>query len=513
MKKSRLFVIVCLVFCMTACGSEENDSAAMNSVETISQQSESTLTEDSNTEEKTEAESEPQKASDAEEDKPNAGNLKGYLNLMKNQNFEKYANADVLDAPIQAAEEILLKEDATQEDYDNALAAIRNARATLHDGSGYPAPEVLGASEAYPDVMTFLDGTKVANAEDWQRRMDEMRGMYEYYMYGVTRDSAEEVLTYTYTDKSVKLTIEHEGNKGSFDVTVSLPDPAKVEMPEGGWPVIMALGWFFQTEYANDRGYAVMTFDYSKVAADDSSHKGAFYDVYPYGKTWEEQTGALAAWGWGFSKIIDALEQGLGEVYHINPEHTIVTGVSRLGKATAVAGAFDTRIKIAAPSCSGAGGMAMYRYVSEGDTYDLSAIGAPAQYTYGQNEPLSSLQSGAERHWFNDNFRKFTNVNMLPVDQHMLASLYAGQDRYLFIISSYIHEDWTNPPAMWETYKEAKKIFSELEEEEHIAFQIHKEGHAVIDEDVVLLLDYADKHLYGKESKSDLSKLDTCLFE
>ena len=127
----------------------------------------------------------------------------------------------------------------------------------------------------------------------------------------------------------------------------------------------------------------------------------------------------------------------------------------------------------------------MMRHRSEGDTYDLSAIGADACYTFGQNEPLSCLQSDAERHWFNEKFREFSSYEDFPFDQHLLASFYAEEKRYLFIISSYIHEDWTNPPAMWETYKEAKKIFTKLGFENNIVFQIHKEGHAVIDEDVV----------------------------
>ena len=155
----------------------------------------------------------------------------------------------------------------------------------------------------------------------------------------------------------------------------------------------------------------------------------------------------------------------------------------------------------------------MFRHTSEGDTYDLSAIGADAAYTFGQNEPLSSLQSGAEGHWFNDAFQKFNNVDAFPFDQHLLASMYADENRYLFIISSYIYEDWTNPPAMWETYKEAKKIFTKLGYEDNIVFQIHKEGHAVIDEDVVKILDFADYHLYGKERAASLDTLDTCLFE
>lgn len=444
---------------------------------------------------------------------PSASKLKGYMNLVKNYNFEGYANPEVVDEPMKHAEELIASGTATQEDYDMALQKLKDAMGMLHDGSGYPAPEVLKKISEYPDAFTFFNGTPVNLPEDWEARKEELLGLYQYYMYGVIRDGSGETLTCTQTHNGATITVTNNGNTGSFSFTVSTPDPETVPMPEKGWPVIIAMGWFSQVEYANNRGYAVITYNYNDVAADNTTRTGAFYDVYPYGEDWSEQTGALAAWGWGASKIIDALEQELGAVYNINPANTILTGVSRCGKATAVAGVYDERIRISVPTCSGAGGMAMFRYISEGETYDLSAIGADTAYTFGQNEPLSSLQSGAERHWFNENFREFSNVESLPFDQHLLASLYAEENRYLFIISSYIYEDWTNPPAMWETYKEAKKIFTELGYEDNIVFQIHKEGHAVIDEDVVVLLDYADKQLYGKKVETDFSKFDSCLFE
>lgn len=444
---------------------------------------------------------------------PSASRLKGYMNLVKNYNMEGYANPEVVDEPLRRAEELIASGTATQEDYDMALQALKDAMGMLHDGSGFPSPEVLKKTAEYPDAFTFFDGTTVNLPEDWEARKEELLGLYQYYMYGVIQDGSGETLTCTYSGNTATVTITNGDNNGSFSFYISTPDASAVAMPENGWPVIIAMGWFSQVQYANSRGYAVITYDYNKVAADNTTRTGAFYDVYPYGEDWTEQTGALAAWGWGASKIIDALEQELGAVYHIDPANTILTGVSRCGKATAVAGVYDERIRISVPTCSGAGGMAMFRYSSEGETYDLSAIGASAAYTFGDNEPLSSLQSGAERHWFNDTFCDFASVEAFPFDQHLLASLYAEEDRYLFIISSYIYEDWTNPPAMWETYKEAKKIFSALGLEDHIAFRIHKEGHAVIDEDVVVLLDFADYHLYGKEVERDFSELEECLFE
>ena len=74
---------------------------------------------------------------------PSAGKLKGYMNLVKNYNFEGYANPEVVDEPMKHAEELIASGTATQEDYDMALQAIKDAMGMLHDGSGFPAPEVL----------------------------------------------------------------------------------------------------------------------------------------------------------------------------------------------------------------------------------------------------------------------------------------------------------------------------------------------------------------------------------
>ena len=507
-----LFLSVSLI--LTGCGESNtvNESISEGQNIPVQEETENQQTENQQAESKEQA-AVKEETDKEQETKADAGRLKGYMNLVSNYNMEGFANPEVVDEPMRKAQELIDSGTATQEEYDMALQELKDAFASLHDGSGFPSPELLRQNETYPDAFTFFDGTEVNPSQDWDTRADEIKRMYEYYMYGVDRDGEGEELTSTHTENSATLTISREGRSGSFSFHVSVPDETKVDKPANGWPVIIAMGWFFQVEYANSRGYAVITYDYTAVASDDATRRGAFYDVYPYGKDWTEQTGALAAWGWGASKIIDSLEQGLGEVYQIDPTNTILTGVSRCGKATAIAGVYDPRIRIAVPTCSGAGGMAMFRYTSEGETYDLSSIGASAEYTFGQNEPLSSLKSGAEGHWFNDNFKKITTVDTLPFDQHLLASLYAKEDQYLFIISSYIYEDWTNPPAMWETYKEAKKIFDTLGYGEHLAFQIHKEGHAVIDEDVVLFLDYADKYLYGKDVELDYSKLNTCLFE
>ncbi|MBQ9768473.1 MAG: hypothetical protein IJW37_10260 [Lachnospiraceae bacterium] len=66
---------------------------------------------------------------------------------------------------------------------------------------------------------------------------------------------------------------------------------------------------------------------------------------------------------------------------------------------------------------------------------------------------------------------------------------------------------------MYLCYKAANSIFDFLGLEDHIAVNIHKEGHAVIEEDMRYMIDYFNYHVYGKEPTLDLSDLKTSVFE
>ncbi len=439
--------------------------------------------------------------------------LEGYWKQVNQYNLTLYANPEILDAPKQRAQELLTSENATQEEVDNALAELKAAVAQLNDGSGYASAKNLEAVEALPDPYLFLDGTYVESAEDWDARAEELSGMYQYYMYGVWRDGTGEKLTYDLKGNAVTITVEREGRSAAFTVTVTVPDEEKCEMPEDGWPVIVGMHGGIQESVALENGFATVILNTYEIASDDNKHTGAFYQLYPYGESWKEQTGVLLAWSWGASKVLDAFEEGLGAELNINSENSIITGVSRWGKAAAVCGAFESRFKLVAPSCSGAGGLAVYRYTSEGNTYDFTSKGASNAYTYGANEPLGSLQATGEQGWFNDMFLNFSDVTYLPVEQYMLASMCADEDRYLFIIGSCIYEDWVNAPSMYLCYKAAASIFDFLGLEDHIAVNIHREGHAVIEEDMRYIIDYFNYHVYGKEPTLDLENLKTSVFE
>ena len=376
----------------------------------------------------------------------------------------------------------------------------------------------LKSSNEVPDPFVFYDGSKVESADDWWRRQAEISCMYEYYMYGIWRDGSDDETSYSISGSTMTITVKRKstGKTASFKMNINLPNKVR---HEGGAPVILGMHKGISESTATANGYAVITyasdgmFSAPETAADNNKHTGAFYDLYPYGRDWQEQTGELMAWSWGLSRVLDALYQGAGEELNINPENSIVTGVSRYGKAAAVCGAFEKRFKMTAPSCSGAGGLALYRYKSEGKTYDFSSKGGSAKYTYDQNEPLGSLQASGEQGWFNGRFMEFKAENQIPVDQHMLASLCADPNRYLFIICSCQNENWVNAPSQWMTYLGVKHVYDYLNLSDHLAINVHLQGHAVIEEDMKYMMDYFDYHVYGMQPTMDLSNLTHSPFE
>ncbi len=287
--------------------------------------------------------------------------------------------------------------------------------------------------------------------------------------------------------KKLNIKVEQAGRAVEFDVAVYLPEQSAKERP-----YIVAFHPIEPIGLALKKGFALIVFtDFClNVAADNNQRQGLFYELYPYGNEPLSQTGVLMAWAWGASKVLDALYNGAAQELGLNAENSIITGVSRWGKAAAVCGAFEPRFKMTAPSCSGAGGLALFDYKSEGHSFDFSDKGGAASYTYGKNEPIGALQSKDEQGWFNNKFLEYKTEAEIPLNQENLITLCADENRFYFMIASCTGEDWVNGPAMWEAIKRAAPVYKELGLENHLAANIHLQGHAVIEEDMEKLTEY-----------------------
>lgn len=362
-------------------------------------------------------------------------------------------------------------------------------------------------------------------------RREEIREFYEKHMYGTWREG--EQVSYEPLGEDprakeannpfrnpfeviggelVKIKVKARGRETEFIVHAYLPKEEDRKQYPKGSPFIICMHPIQPKDYVLSKGYALFFMEGRQIASDDTAHQGAFYDLYPYGSDAAEQTGVLMAWAWGASKVLDAVFAGLDKEFSLDAEASMVTGVSRCGKATAVCGAFDKRFRMTIPACSGAGGLALYNFVSEGKTYDLRKVGGPAEYTYGKNEPLDCLQSEAERGWFNDAFLQYKEPSDIPMDQENLPIMAMSKDRYYFIIAACTGEDWVNAPAMWECYKKANEVYEAEGLGDHFVLNFHKVGHAVLEEDAEEFIKYFNHMYYGMDTGVQIKKLKTTVF-
>jgi endo-1,4-beta-xylanase len=299
------------------------------------------------------------------------------------------------------------------------------------------------------------------------------------------------------------VTVEANGRTADIAALITLPEG---EAPEGGWPFFLEYApWHYQDwstrawvtavsancRYAASRGYAGVQYDPSLAASDNSFRTGAFFRLYPYYEKGNPDAprGVLLAWAWGVSKILDALEAGAGEELHINPSLSLVGGVSRWGKSAAVAGAYDERIRVTIPSCSGLGGTAVFRTDNSGKTYDLSGLGGPSAWVNESiNEPFANLKGG-EGYWFCGNFAAIASAEHLPVDQHMLCALAAGPDRHLIMVTGITSEGWNNTEGQCLAWRASQPVWDLLGVGEHNNLLIHLDGHAILPSDMEVVLD------------------------
>lgn len=227
-----------------------------------------------------------------------------------------------------------------------------------------------------------------------------------------------------------------------------------------------------------DRGYALLEFDVPDVSPDDNEHyrDGTVHRLFGSAV---DDTGSLMAWAWAFHRFVDAAEQ----LPYLDETKVVVTGHSRYGKACLIAGAFDERIAITAPSHSGTAGVAPYRKI------------------YGNAEQLHNI-AGFAPHWFRPGFADYSDrVSELPIDQHQLLALIAPR---ALLTTEGTLDHWTNPRGAQQTWVLASRVFRILSAEDRIATRVRPTGHIPDFHDLV---DFCDAIFFDKELPDGFNKL------
>jgi hypothetical protein len=386
-------------------------------------------------------------------------------------------------------------------------------------------------SYSLPDPLVLSDGRKVTDTKTWkEKRRPEILRLLEDNQFGRPTGNPKDVHfevfdseTAVFEGKARRRQVTILFGKGPrADLLIYLP--AKGTKPS---PLLLNIGFTANCQTVDDpgvkegtiwngerqrvaagsrspfpkldvlqfieRGYGFATIYYGDIEPD-------FREGLPYGIRWQylkpdraepapDEWGAIAAWAWGLSRVMDYFETDPD----IDAGRVAVTGVSRLGKTALWTAASDTRFALAIPSCSGQGGAALSRR-NYGETIKLITL--PQRYGYQ----------------FCANYAKWgDDPDAAPMDAHMLLALMAPRP---VLLQTGDTDKWSDPMGEFKAAVAAEPVYALFGEKglgtdripasgepllHDIGFYMHKGGHGMqaIDgaSDWSVYLDFMDMHL------------------
>ena len=307
-------------------------------------------------------------------------------------------------------------------------------------------PALANPFPDYPEPLKLKNGSEVTTANIWlDQRRPEIVEDFEREVLGRIPKNVPKV-TWTVKNQVKEKVGEHQvigkelvghADNSSFpsinvDIQAILVTPADAKGPV---PVMIMFGFglmpgakppesggfFFNPPPGNDppateqllaAGWGYAYLDPNSVQADNGAGltEGIIGLVNKGGFRKPDDWGALRAWGWGASRLLDYFETDKT----IDAKRVGIEGVSRYGKAALVTMAFDTRFAVVLVGSSGEGGA------------------KPHRRNFG--EAVENLTGSGEYHWMAGNFLKYgadeatfgsKNAGDIPVDSHELIALCA----------------------------------------------------------------------------------------
>ncbi len=386
------------------------------------------------------------------------------------------------------------------------------------------------------DPLTLVSGEKVEDVNTWMNvRRPQLLDLFYQFEYGFTPEPRSnisfdvfEIGTPVFEKKAIRkqVTVSFSGDSDGPEMDILIYLPADVQEPV---PVIISLGFTPNSSRVNDpavkpgtywdretkekvpvtegmrrwsfddqlqlflsRGIGVVMVYYADIEPDFSEgitkEKGVrnLYlkegQMSPKPNEW----GAISAWAWGLSRVVDYLETD----EDIDPDRIAVTGASRLGKTVLWAAARDQRFDMVIACCSGAGGASLNRR-DYGES--IAHLTAPSRYPYQ----------------FAENFGMFADYpKQIPVDGHLLLSLIAPRP---VLLQTGDQDYWLDPKGEFLAAVAATPVFelfgkkgiemNEMPPAETpimntLGYYMHKGGHGPIPSDWEIYVQFMEKHFH-----------------
>ena len=339
-----------------------------------------------------------------------------------------------------------------------------------------------------PNPFVFDDGSAVATKEDWPRRRAEIYKTAVELQYGVMPPKPEvmEVLC-TGNASPVCNYLIKTGTKAHpiyMQMTVMKPEGS------GPFPVAVDGDLCFRYPWDQqfirtflDNGIALALFNRTMLMPDLQSvgRVGPLVDAYPDGTF-----GEIAAWAWGYSRCVDALET----LPFIDMSCVAAVGHSRGGKTALLAGACDERFTIVNPNEGCAGSTSCYRLRVKAVREDGQTAVSEQLEDMFKNFPL----------WFNPALKEYVGREQdLPFDSHYLKAMVAPR---VLLDGEAASDIWGNPVGSYLTTIAAKEVFKFWGAEDNLYWYNRRGYHYHKIEDVKRLVNVM-RHTYDGTALED----------
>ena len=238
-------------------------------------------------------------------------------------------------------------------------------------------------------------------------------------------------------------------------------------------------------------GFIIAEFNRDFLAEDSSPsdmRTRGLYPVYP-----DYDFGMLSAWAWGYRRTVDALLT----LPDVDPDCICITGHSRGGKATLLAGALDERIAFTQSSGSGMFGCGCLRYTQ---------VEAPERKIQDHHSEVLGNMFGREvgysiAHWVGAGMEAYIGrENEIPFDFHFLKAAIAPR---CLLETGSADDVWANPRGSYQTFRAAREAFAAQGVPGHIASSYRYGPHAHTPEDYRKFLDFITACREGKPYLDD----------
>jgi lysophospholipase L1-like esterase len=289
--------------------------------------------------------------------------------------------------------------------------------------------------DSMPNALMLKNGTKIQRASQWGSRRKEILKDFEQEVYGEIPQNVPKV-TWEVVDVTVgksgevptitKSLVGHVDNRSFPQITVNIKASFTVPaFATNSVPIMIEFGGFGPgprrpgvtswTDQAIAKGWGYGSINPGSIQADNNKLTSGIIGLANKGKPRKPSDwGALRAWQWGVSRMIDYFEQAKDS--KVDPKKVGIEGLSRYGKAAIVTQAFEPRIAVGLIGSSGEGGVKLHRHI------------------YG--EAVENL-AGGEYYWMAGNFIKYgasdppKTAADIPVDSHELIALCAPRPCFI----------------------------------------------------------------------------------